>query len=238
VHRVAPVEPPIPPDEAPVDENRRNVLKLAIVAGALAAGAAGGATVLRYLEPPPKGSRSYPRVQLLFDNGAPVLASSYPYDSSTTELLLFDYPLMNEPNMLLNLAAAAPNGIGPSHTLVAFSAVCQHQGSVPPYISYYPPGACGTFNGGSAFIHCVVHGSSYDPALAAPGGGATLITGPASLPLPQVLLEWETATDYVYALGMVGPPVLGHSSSLEGGTPVTTPVVLQPPLAPTQQCPT
>jgi len=238
VRRVAAGEPPISEDEEKVDETRRNILKLAVIAGAVAAASAGGATVLRYIVPPPGGVGSYPRVQLLYDDGTPVLVSKYPYGPTSTDLLLFNYPLTNEPNMLLNLAAAAPNGVGPNGSLVAFSAICQHQGSQIPYVSYYPAGSCGTFNGGNAFIHCTVHGSTYDPAVPAVGGGAALLTGPAALPLPQVLLDWDSTTDYLYAVGAVGPPVFGHSNTLRGGSGVSSPVELQAPQAPVQQCPT
>lgn len=209
-----------------------------MLAGVVAAASAGGAAALRYFVPPPGGVGSYPRVQLVYSDGTPVLVSKYPYGPTTTEQILFNYPLTNEPNMLLNLASAAPNGVGPNRTLVAYSAVCQHQGGYPPNISYYPPGSCDNFNGGNAFIHCIVHGSTYDPGLAASGGGAALITGPATNPLPQVLLEWDSATDYLYAVGAVGPPVFGHTNSLQGGSGVTSPVELQPPSAPNQSCPT
>ena len=238
VRRVAASEPPISQDdeEAKVDEARRTVLKLAVVAGAVAAMAGGGAAATHYLLSPPAAA-SYPRVQLLYSDASPVLVSSYPYGPSNTELILFNYPLNNEPNMLLNLASAAPNGVGPNGSLVAFSAVCEHQGSQPPYISYYSPGSCAGFNGGSAFIHCTVHGSTYDPGVQGPGGGAALITGPASLPLPQVILEWDSVTDYLYAIGMVGPPVFGHPGTLKGGSLVTSPVELAAPQTPEQQCP-
>jgi Rieske Fe-S protein len=237
--RIAPVDPSGPGDkEEPVDETRRNVLKLALVAGAVAAGAAGGVELLRYLEPTPPGAKTYPRVQLLYDDGSPVLVSQYPYGPSSTELIVFSYPLTNEPNILLNLAAAAPNGVGPNATMVAYSAVCQHQGCQPPFISYYPPGACGSFYGGKAIIHCVCHGSTYDPAQVAVGGGAAVVTGPTVLPLPQVLLEWDSTTDYLFAVQVIGPPVLGHTNTLLGGTPVTSPAELEAPQTPTQQCPT
>jgi len=238
VRRVAALEPPISQDDekAKVDEARRTVLKLAVVAGAVAAMGGGGAMATHYLLSPPAAA-SYPRVQLLYSDASPVLVSSYPYGPSNTELILFNYPLDNEPNMLLNLAAAAPNGVGPNGSLVAFSAVCEHQGYQPPYISYYPPGSCLGFNGGNAFIHCTGHGSTYDPGVQASGGGAALITGPASLPLPQVILEWDSVTDYLYAIGMVGAPVFGHPGTLKGGSPVTSPVALAAPLTPEQQCP-
>ncbi|MGP8077352.1 MAG: Rieske 2Fe-2S domain-containing protein [Thermoplasmata archaeon] len=237
--RVAPVDPfdPDSEDEEPVDQTRRNLLKLAVITGALAAGGVGGAALLRYVEAPPSGEGSYPKVQLFYDDGTPVLASAYPYGPTSTEVIVFNYPLTNEPNMLLNLAAAAPNGVGPNGSIVAYSAICQHQLCQPPSVSYYPAGSCGSFYGGAAFIHCTCHGSTYDPATAAPGGGAAVVTGPTLLPLPQVLLEWDSGTDYLYALRVIGPPVLGHTNTLRGGVPVTPPVELQPPIAPNQICP-
>ncbi len=150
---------------------------------------------------------------------------------------MFNYPLDNEPNLLLNLPSATPGGVGPNQNLLAFSAVCQHLGCTPPFISYYPPGACGSYHGGAAFIHCVCHGSTYDPAVVASGGGAAIITGPAQSPLPRVLLEWDATTDQLFAVGEVGPPVKGHSSTLVGGDVVTFPVETQAPQTPTQQCP-
>ena len=220
-----------------VDEARRNVLKLALVGGVLALGVAGGASALRYLLPPEAGAASYPSVQLQYDDGTPVLVSQYRYGPSDVDLILFNYPLTNEPNMLLNLGVAAPNGVGPTQSLVAFSAICQHLGCVPPYISYYPAGACGSFHGGQPFIHCICHGSTYDPLSEASGGGASIITGPAQLPLPQVVLSWDKTTDYLYAVGVIGPPVRGHTSTLVGGSPVSSPVAAQAALTPTQSCP-
>ncbi|MCI4330892.1 MAG: Rieske 2Fe-2S domain-containing protein [Thermoplasmata archaeon] len=238
VRRVAPLGSSGPPGAEAVDEARRNLIKLALIGGAIAVGAAGGATALRYLEPPVAGASSYPKVQLLYDDGSPILGSQYRYPPGATDLIVFNYPLTNEPNILFNLPAAAPNGVGPKSTLVAYSAICQHLGCVPPYVSYYPPGACPSFNGGKAIIHCVCHGSTYDPAQAATGGGAAILTGPTQLPLPQVLLEWDSATDYLFAVGVIGPPVRGHSNTLLGGSPVSSPLQLEAPQSPTQQCPT
>lgn len=220
-----------------VDEARRNVLKLALVGGVVALGAAGGATALRYLVPPQAGSSTFPKVQLLYEDNTPILASRYRYASTQTALIVFNYPLSNEPNMLFDLGQAAPGGVGPSQSLVAFSAICQHLGCVPPYISYYPSGTCPSFHGGAPIIHCVCHGSTYDPTTSAGGGGAPVLTGPAQYPLPQVTLQWDQATDYLYAVGVIGPAVKGHSSTLVGGTPVTNPVATGAPQTPTQQCP-
>ena len=225
------------PTREEVDEAKRSTLKLAVIGGVLALGTAGVASFLRFAVPPQAGAATFPRVQLLYSDGTPVLASSYRYPPTATSLIVFDYPLDNEPNLLLNLPSPIPGGVGPHNTITAFSAVCQHLGCTPPFISYYPPGACGSFNGGSAFIHCVCHGSTYNPGVQAAGGGAAIITGPAQSPLPQVLLEWDQSTDEVFAVGALGPPVKGHSNTLVGGNVVASPVQTEAPQTPTQQCP-
>jgi len=203
----------------------------------LAVSGAGVASFLRFAVPPQAGAAGYPKVQLFYSDGSPVLASKYRFSSSSTDLIVFNYPLDNEPNLLLNLPAPSSVGVGPNKSLVAFSAVCQHLGCTPPFISYYPPGACGSFNNGAAFIHCVCHGSSYDPAVPAPGGGATLLTGPAQSALPQTLLQWDPSTDELFAVGSVGPAVKGHTNTLVGGDVVPATIMLEAPQTPTQQCP-
>jgi len=226
-----------PPSAEEVDEAKRSTLKLALIGGVLAVSGAGVASFLRFAVPPQAGAAGYPKVQLFYSDGSPVLASKYRFSSSSTDLIVFNYPLDNEPNLLLNLPAPSSVGVGPNKSLVAFSAVCQHLGCTPPFISYYPPGACGSFNNGAAFIHCVCHGSSYDPAVPAPGGGATLLTGPAQSALPQTLLQWDPSTDELFAVGSVGPAVKGHTNTLVGGDVVPATIMLEAPQTPTQQCP-
>lgn len=208
-----------------VDETRRNVLKLAAVAGLLGAGGlgfAGGA--LQFAQPPIVGLTSYPKVQLLDLDGSPLTTAKVAaeYSVYTSDLLLFNYPLQNEPNFFLNLdsppggsggAQNVPGGIGPNGSMVAFSAICQHLGCPAPAIEYYPPGTCGTsFNGRNFYIHCSCHGSTYDVTNAAAN-----LTGPAVLPLPQVILEAD-ADGNIFATGMTAnsPPVNGHLDTLQG----------------------
>jgi Rieske Fe-S protein len=240
VRKVTPKDLSDPKNKAEVDEAKRNMLKLMAVGG-LAALAGGGAVAgaLQYLEPPMVGLPTYPRVQLLYDDGTPVVSTSYRYTYEELGQIIFDYPLTNEPNMLLNLKYPAPNGIGPNGTLVAFSAICQHLGCIPPYISYYPPGDCPTWNNNMGFIHCTCHGSTYNPYVSATanGGGAAIITGPTVLPIPQVILE-EDSNHYVYAVRMIGPPVKGHFNTLVGGQGVSSSVKTSPPETPVQSCPT
>lgn len=207
-----------------IDETKRNVLKLLAVAGLV--GAAGGSLVagsVQYAQPPQIGIGSFPRVQLLDLDGSALTVTKLEreYNVMTSDVLLFNYPLLNEPNFLINLAPATSggpgatnvkNGIGHQNSIVAFSAICQHLGCPAPAINFFPPGTCPQTVGGRAFyIHCTCHGSTYDAA-----NGAANLTGPAVLPLPQVLLEWNSADDTIFAVSEVGPPVNGHLSTLQG----------------------
>ena len=218
-------------DSHEVDETRRNLLKLAAVAGVLGVGvggAVGGA--LQYVQPPVVGIASYPRTQLIDLDGSPLTVAKVQaeYNVGTDELYLFDYPLRNEPNFLLNLyplngqppsgsnagAENVPGGIGDHGSIVAYSAICQHLGCPAPAISYYPPGQCPgkTFGALSFYVHCSCHGSTYDVT-----NGAANLTGPAVLPLPQVVLEAD-ASGNIFATGMTAnsPPVNGHLNTLQG----------------------
>jgi Rieske Fe-S protein len=223
-----------PDDVGDVDETKRNVLKLLAVAGLV--GAAGGGLVggtLQYVQPPVVGISSYPRTQLIDVDGSPLtitkVESEYNVDASS--LYLFNYPLQNEPNFLLNLypangqppsasnpgAANVPGGVGTHGSIVAYSAICQHLGCPAPAISYYPPGTCPQTPGGRVFyIHCSCHGSTYDVT-----NSASNLTGPAVLPLPQVVLDVD-ASGVIYAVGENGPPVNGHLNTLQGDYSVGT----------------
>ncbi len=193
------------------------------------ASAGWSAVPCRYVQPPVIGLSSYPKVQLLDTDGSALTVdkvnSEYLY--TTSELILFDYPLRNEPNFLLNLYTGNPlaplptaagvssvkNGIGTYGTIVAFSAICQHLGCPAPAISSYPPGTCSkTFGSLALYIHCSCHGSTYDVT-----NGASNLTGPAILPLPQVVLDQDSSGN-LYAIGMTpsSPPVKGHLNTLQG----------------------
>jgi len=229
-----------------VDETKRNVLKLLAVGGLIGAGAGGlvgGA--LQYLQPPAIGLSSYPRVQLLDVDGTALTVAKVEaeYNVGTAQLYLFNYPLRNEPNFLLNLYPAngsppsptnpgaqnVPGGIGTNGSIVAYSGICQHLGCPAPAIAFYPPKTCPNTPGGKLFyIHCSCHGSTYDPANAAAN-----LTGPAVLPLPQVILEPD-ASGNIYATGMTAssPPVNGHITTLQGdyGVGTTSQVVKETPV--------
>lgn len=229
IHRVGAVSPS-PPKSVPgeIDETKRNVLKLLLIAGGI--GAAGGGLIggtIQFAQPPLVGLSSYPRVPIIDVDGLPLTVNKAlaEYNGDTSDVYTFNYPLTNEPNFLINLApgpsgVGAKNvvgGIGPEGTIVAFSAICQHLGCPAPAIHYYPPNMCPqTFNGLSFYIHCTCHGSTYDVTK-----GAANLTGPAVLPLPQVTLE-EAADGTISAVGVTGPPVNGHIDTLKGSYGVGT----------------
>jgi Rieske Fe-S protein len=240
-YRVVPFQRPAPvgsagnPPTGEVDETKRNVLKLAVVAGVIGAGGGLVGASLQYVgQPPLVGLGGYPKVQLLDLDGSALTATKVAseYNVTTPDVITFNYPLRNEPNFLLNLAPPAggsggatqvKGGVGPNGSIVAFSAICQHLGCPAPNISYYPPGTCPkTFGSLAFYIHCSCHGSTYDVT-----NGAANLTGPAVLPLPQVTLQWDPSDDSLWAIGETGPPVNGHLDTLQGDYGVGSTAQLQ-----------
>ncbi|MGB6500885.1 MAG: Rieske 2Fe-2S domain-containing protein [Thermoplasmata archaeon] len=225
-----------------VDETKRNVLKLAAVAGVLAAGAGGAVGgAIQFVQPPVVGLASYPTVLLLDLDGSPLTIGKGSLDpvtginGNTTDLYIFYYPLRNEPNFLLNLASLVtqpvPGGIGPNGAIVAYSAICQHLGCPAPALAYYPPGICPNTPGGKTFyIHCSCHGSTYDVT-----NSAAILTGPAVLALPQVVLNTPASgpqVNQVFATSVAGVPVKGHLNTLQGdyGVGPTSAVATESPV--------
>jgi Rieske Fe-S protein len=237
LRRVAAIDP-----DQDVDETKRNVLKLLAVAGIVGAGAGGlvGGT-LQYVQPPTVGITSFPRTQLLDVDGSALTVANVEreYNVGSASLLLFNYPLRNEPNFLLNLspvngqqpsatnpgAWGVANGVGTHNSIVAYSAICQHLGCPAPAIAYYPPATCpqtfpsNTNVTGAFYIHCSCHGSTYDVT-----AGAANLTGPAVIPLPQITLDVDPATGNIYATGNTpgSAPVNGHLNTLQGDYSVGT----------------
>lgn len=188
----------------PDDEHRRELMRqAACVAGAWALAGALPAVAAGEVQ-------RYPRLLLVDRHGEPWLARRL----KVGEAFLFDYPYTASPVFLLDFERevkpvelvtqdkqryAAPAGVGANRSIVAFSAICAHKLMYPtPAISFI-----GLRKGGrgesAQVIHCCGDNSRYDPLQ-----GARVIGGPAPQPLAAVLLEWDSASDRLHAVGTRG----------------------------------
>ena len=156
--------------------------------------------------------RRYARSRLVDAHGAPLHAADVPANRN----LIFHYPYAATPCFLLNLGrATAPTvlktaddhpytwqgGVGAGHSIVAYSAICAHKLTYPtPEISFISYRTEKTpANRFSSVIHCCSEHSQYDPA-----AGARVVAGPAPQPLAAILLEHDTRTDELFAVGTLG----------------------------------
>ena len=155
----------------------------------------------------------YGRVRLVGENGAPLRAKAIPAHRN----LIFHYPYASTPCFLLNLGRPAKasallktadhkpyawgGGVGARRSIVAYSAICAHKLSYPTrditFISFRAEKTRG--NRHANVIHCCSEHSQYDPA-----EGARVLAGPAPQPLAAILLEHDTASDQLHAVGTLG----------------------------------
>jgi len=158
-------------------------------------------------------ARFYLRAKLVDEDGRPLRAAAVPARRN----LLFNYPYESTPCFLLNLgkpAAASARlqtedhrsyvwngGVGARRSIVAYSAICAHQLSYPTrditFISFRTEKS--ERNRYGDVIHCCSEHSQYDPAQ-----GARVLAGPARQPLAAILLEHDSGTDELYAVGTLG----------------------------------
>jgi arsenite oxidase small subunit len=131
---------------------------------------------------------------------------------------IFHYPFEGTPCFLIDLGKptgqnvslrtengagyAWPGGVGPRRSIVAYSAICTHRMTYPTrqisFISYRERSSAGNAAKLNT-IHCCSEHSEYDPA-----SGARVLSGPAPQPLPAILLDYDAATDGLYATGTLG----------------------------------
>ncbi|PZP54526.1 MAG: hypothetical protein DI596_12695 [Azospira oryzae] len=217
---------------------RREFMK-ACAAGALAAASNPQALAIQAVSP-----RYYARALLVDPADKPLKAASLAVGTN----YIFHYPFGGTPCFLLNLGRPTQRdvklktargqtyvwsgGVGPQRSIVAYSAICAHKLAYPTrqisFISYRNASEGSTF-ARPRMIHCCAEHSEYDPA-----NGARVVGGPANQPLAAILLEYEPATDQLYALGTLGGElfneffqkydfrlVLEHGSDSLPKTPVT-----------------
>jgi Rieske Fe-S protein len=194
---------PLQPCDAPLDSRRRDLMRqAACVAGAWAASGALPAVAGEHTP--------HPRSLLVDVKGEPVLARLL----KVGEPYLFNYPFVASPVFLLALDREvrgvdlvtearqhyeAPAGVGANRSIVAFSAICAHKLMYPtPALSFIGVRK-GVAGEPAQVIHCCGDNSRYDPAR-----GARVLAGPAPQPLAAVLLEWNSNTDHLHAVGTLG----------------------------------
>lgn len=159
--------------------------------------------------------KEFNRVKLVDGQGNPIKAKQL----STKEAYLFQYPFMGTPCFLINL----PNkpaadikltadsgdytwqgGVGPDGKIVAFTAICAHQLSYPTKesapINYYADEKS-EVAGKAGVIVCCEHDRVYDPAQ---GGKMVAQNKKATQPLAAISLEYDPASDELYAKGVYG----------------------------------
>ena len=157
---------------------------------------------------------------------------------------IFHYPFAATPCFLLNLGRPAKasaslktgagepyewkGGVGAERSVVAYSAICAHRLAYPTrditFISYRSEKS--TSNRIGNVIHCCAEHSQYDPA-----EGARVLAGPAPQPLAAILLEHDSSTDELHAVGTLGAEMFSEffekyafRLSLEHGAGARAPV--------------
>jgi len=160
----------------------------------------------------------FARVLLVDEDGRPVDCKALPAGQE----YVFFYPYASTPCFLLNLGQPVSNpvslttqdgqsyqwqgGVGPQHSVVAFSAICSHKLTHPSAtVSFigFREEAVGYLNDNGEItrrdrvIQCCSEQSIYDPAQ-----GAKVLSGPAPQPLAAIALRDEE--DRLYATGIYG----------------------------------
>ena len=205
-------------NEAQIDgkQSRRNFIKFAMALSSLLA-IGGIAAVLKSITNPAPptaataGAPKFPQVKI-----------AQLSDLQVGQPILFNYPLDDEPNILVKLGVKAKGGIGADGDIVAFSAICQHLGCIYGFQTTGSSPACNsTYKADRPVGYCCCHGSVYDFTDA-----ASVIAGPSPRPQPQVQLEIDNSGN-IYAVGMGPPTIFGHqtgsndvSADLQGGNSV------------------
>lgn len=158
--------------------------------------------------------RHYTRTRLTDESGQTLRAAQL----VAGENYVFQYPFEGTPCFLINLGKSTtrnvtlktgdgtsyqwPGGVGPQHAIVGYSAICSHQLAYPTrqisFISYRERSTASKISKPN-MIHCCSEHSEYDPA-----AGARVMGGPAPQPLCAILLEYERASDALFATGTLG----------------------------------
>ena len=157
--------------------------------------------------------RFYARARLVDPGGKPLRAEGL----AANRNFIFHYPFAGTPCFLLNLGKPTKplaelktvdaqsyqwhGGVGAEHSIVAYSAICAHRLTYPTreisFISYRDERTAGSHF--AHVIHCCSEHSQYDPA-----EGGKVVAGPAPQPLAAILLDYDSRSDQLFAVGTLG----------------------------------
>ena len=215
----------------PKAKSRRDFLRVALAVGVVIV-TLGIASVTRSLFSPSE-SPPQPTGSSTTTGGSTTTSASSPFprvkvanvsDLSGGKSVSFNYPLEETPNLLAKLGEKAKGGVGPEGDIVAFSQVCQHLGCIYGFVPTGKSPSCDdTYKASSPVGYCCCHGSVFDLA-----NSGKVLDGPSPNPVPQVVLDFDSSTGDIYAVGMLPPTIFGHNTGsdnvlydLQGGTPVS-----------------
>ena len=164
--------------------------------------------------------KHYPRVRLVDRKGRDINVA----DLASGQSYVFHYPYVSTPCFLLNLDRPCnggtqlrtengeeynwQGGVGPEHSVVAFSAICAHRMNYPAHqVSFINYRNSQTkfvdmneqLVERSQVIYCCSEYSVYDPA-----DGARVLGGPAPQPLAAIELVYDYDNDTLDAVGAYG----------------------------------
>jgi len=157
----------------------------------------------------------YERVKLLDGSGGALKASSLKKETT----YIFNYPYESTPCMLVDMGSATQKevkltseageeyiwkgGIGANSSVVAYCAICSHQLTHPTpdtsFIKYISSSEKSVASPQSSIIVCMSHLSAFEAS-----GGCKNISGEAKQPLASIVLEHDSKTDELYAVGVLG----------------------------------
>ncbi len=145
-------------------------------------------------------------------DGFPVALVATVDSLQVNQPVYFNYPLADEPSVLVKLGTSVVDGVGPDSDIVAFSQVCQHLGCIYAFLAPGGSPLCNSsYKAAGPLGYCCCHGSVYDFT-----DDAKVISGPAPRPVPRVVLDIDSFGN-IYAVGMSGANIYGHvNGDLQG----------------------
>lgn len=193
--------------------NRRGFLKVVAGTATLVAVSPSSITQTLYAD---DGTlyKAYNKIKLVDDNKKAIKASSLKKETN----YIFMYPYKGTPCLLVDLGEKTnknvklksedgieyifKGGVGKNNSIVAVSAICQHQLTHPKpsdsFLNYVARGKkTMAQKGGGAFV-CSSHLSAYDPK-----NGSKVVAGPATQALANIVLEVDS-NDEIWAVGVLG----------------------------------